>query len=424
MKRNILFCLMFLSTIFYYSCTKDSLSEKSKEEEVIEQLNKTHFISLEEALNIAGLQKSSLIKGSSIGEYLEFRKGGNLAEFYIINYPNSGFIIISGDERLSPILAYSDNSHFPLCDSIVPLGVTDWLNSTSAFIDSIRNTDMEQEDITKKNWQSVLSGKTSCFTKPISTSTTKGSYMAQFIYEWGENWNDQDCYGPGGPIAEYYYYVPELLRTTWDQDDGFNEMCNYVGCTSTVNGRYLVGCVAVAVGQVMTYHAYPTSGFNWTAIYNNNLAFGAATNTFLRDIGQSGNLNINYGCIASTAYEYDAVNYLKSVGYTSTTATNGCNYNTVFNNLAYGYPVLLEGCDANYILGHMWVCDGIQSFYGIFCSGTPYETYHAINTQRQYYHMNWGWRGDYNGWFNYAFPFHPGPHDLNTNRRMIYNIKY
>lgn len=421
MKRNVLFCLMFFSIIFFYSCTKESYYENSKEKVGSVLLNKTHFVSLEKALDIASLQRSTLTKGSSVGEYLEFRKSGDLTEFYIINYPNSGFVIISADERLTPILAYSDNSHFPLCDSVVPPGVTDWLNSTSAFIDSIRNTDMEQEEITKNNWQSVLSGKTSCFTKPTHASTTKGSYMAQFIYEWGENWNDQDCYGPGGPIAEYYYYVPELLQTTWEQGDGYNEMLPYAGCTSTANGRYLVGCVAVAVGQVMTYNAYPTSGFNWTEIYNNNLAYGTATNTFLRDIGQSGNLNINYGCDGSGGSESNAVNYLRSVGYNSATVMSGCPYNTVFNNLAYGFPVLLEGNDAYYTVGHMWVCDGIQSFYGIFCSGIPYETYHALNTQRQYYHMNWGWiAASYNGWYNYASPFL----DFNTNRRMIYDIKY
>jgi hypothetical protein len=37
-------------------------------------------------------------------------------------------------------------------------------------------------------------------------------------------------------------------------------------------------------------------------------------------------------------------------------------------------------------------------------------------------HMNWGWDGDYNGWYNYN-NFNPGSHTFNYKRGMVYNIK-
>ncbi len=37
------------------------------------------------------------------------------------------------------------------------------------------------------------------------------------------------------------------------------------------------------------------------------------------------------------------------------------------------------------------------------------------------FHMNWGWGGTYNGWYNYN-NFNPGDFTFNYQTGMVYNI--
>lgn len=425
MKRNFFFSFCFIGAVLFSSCNKESQFVSKLDEGGTTQLNESHFVSLEKALRIADLQNNPYAKGSKISEYLEFKKYSDLAEFYIINYPNSGFIIISGEDRLNPILAYSENSHFPLCDSLAPWGVTDWLNTTSAVVDSIRNMGLDQDVVAKYNWNSALAGKFPVFEPKLSS--TKTDYSS-YVWEYGDDYDQDDCGIDGQVIAEYYIYVPQLLNTTWGQGDGYNEQIAYGGCSPLpANGRYLVGCVAVAVGQVMLENRYPSS-FNWDNIFNNGNAFGTATNAFLRDLGLPGNLNMIYGCEGSGAYDSDAINYLISVGYTYTSSTTSYSYSsstvtTILNNVRFGYPVILAGQGGSG--RHMWVCDGIKSYHNVVCfaAGGSYDTRDEINLSKQYLRMNWGWYGAYDGWFSF-YNFNPNGTTFNTSRLLIYNIKH
>lgn len=47
---------------------------------------------------------------------------------YIINYRGGGFIILSADDRMFPILAYSDKNIFPVDSKNYPGGVAIWLS--------------------------------------------------------------------------------------------------------------------------------------------------------------------------------------------------------------------------------------------------------------------------------------------------------
>jgi hypothetical protein len=297
--------------------------------------------------------------------------------------------------------------------------VTDWLNSVSAVVDSIRNTGMEQDSSAKYNWESVLSGKHPIF-DPILTAT-KTDYSS-IVWEYGEDADQDDCGWEGHIIGKFYKYVPQLLSTTWGQKDGYNELLPYAGCQTTVNGRYLVGCVAVAVGQVMLENRYPSS-FNWDNIFNNGNPYGTATNTFLRDLGLPANLNMSYGCTSSSTPDANAVNYLISKGYTYTSTTYTISANTILDNLRYGYPVILSGGSGGN--RHMWVCDGIKSYYNVVCfaAGGSYDYYWEYNSNEQYLRMNWGWYGDYDGWFS-IYNFNPNGNNFNYNKKLIYNIKH
>lgn len=122
MKKSLFPLLLIIGAFLIHSCTHKPQIEIRDGENDIARLNELHFVTLKEALHIADLQMNPYAKGAVISDYLELKNNGAEPELYIINYPNSGYIIISGDDRLIPILAYSEKSHFPLCDSIVPSG--------------------------------------------------------------------------------------------------------------------------------------------------------------------------------------------------------------------------------------------------------------------------------------------------------------
>lgn len=412
MNRSF-FIGVILITIICNSCNHKPFTESNGDETEIVQLNNAHFVSLANAMQLAQKQKSPLDKSTIIDEYFEFKRNGKLAEFYIINYCKSGFAIISADDRLSPVLAYSENSHFPLRDNNWPYGVTDWLNSTSALIDSIRNNKMGQDISAKHHWETAKNGNNNLKSKILSSRTTQNGNISSIIWVEGEGYDQDDCGYEGHVIAEYFLYVPQLLNTTWGQIDGYNESLTYNACTTTTNGKYPVGCVPVAVGQVMNINRIPSS-FNW----DNINAGGITTNNFLRDLGLPANLNVNYDCSGSSASLSNAVTYLHSIGYSQAATTNSINISIIQNNLSYSYPVILAGGS------HVWVCDGIQSYYNVVCyvSGANYDTREDLNMNMQFLHMNWGYEGDFDGWFS-IWDYTPGPYNFNSNNILVYDIK-
>lgn len=80
-------------------------------------------------------------------------------------------------------------------------------------------------------------------------------------------------YSNGGYSSRSY-----LLKTHWHQDNPYN---------NSLNADQPLGCVTIAVGQIMKYHNYPTS-FNWAAMPNEQnydaTRTQTATSRFLKTI--------------------------------------------------------------------------------------------------------------------------------------------
>jgi hypothetical protein len=151
------------------------------------------------------------------------------------------------------------------------------------------------------------------------------------------------------------------------------------------------------MGQVMRFHEFP-NGYNWTAM---PLNIGSLpTSNLLRDIGDA--VNMQYGCAGSGAYMSDvAPAFLNDFGYTSATLAD-YNYQVVKQQIGWNRPVVLAGGT------HAWVCDG-------------YRTYTTCSTGSLFLHMNWGWGGQFDGYFAYG-DWSPGTNNYNTNKKMVYNI--
>lgn len=390
--------ILILILIALFSCSKEDQIENSNINvqenfvelaQVKEIANGINF----ETKNNSTASKGTNIKSSkrTIEAINEVRNEEGKISFYIINYIEGGFILLSADKRTEPILGFSKNGKFVFDEDSYPLGLKFWMKDAKKQITDIQNSNIQQSEKDKLAWEYVQYA--------IANSSV-------FAKEPPPN----ECYDHSETIT-----VGPLLSTTWHQTGGFNDALTYIDCNG-YNTQVLAGCVPIAMAQVMKYHQYPTS-YNWSLMPS---TYGTTTTAnFIADIHDAiGTVypgQPSYACGATgVSTSADIGNVLKTqFNYSSAVSTN-YNYSTVRSNLNYNKPVILSGNDGGPV-GHMWVCDGYRqtSFYFADCTG---GTFYPL------FHMNWGWENAaYNGYFAYN-NFNPGNFNFNTDKKMIYNI--
>lgn len=299
-------------------------------------------------------------------------------EAYYIYQPalqDSGFVIISGNERMPTVLAYSDTDVFDV--SNLPPAVKYWLKSYEFWYEATRTA---VEDTYVKD-------------APISSEGQKGN--------------------PERSIA------PLLERNAWGQSEPYNALCPTVQ-----RQRSVVGCVATAMAQVMKYHEYPSQGMGsvaYTTATNHiplqhdlsadTLAWGEmldaynvgtytnraaqAVATLMYDCGLS--VQMDYCTNAqggSGAYQYDLLpGFIERFGYdpdASLAIRSYCTtedwHDLLQRELNALRPVNYSGVSTS-DGGHSFVIDGYRQ-----------------STDATYpdYHVNWGWDGSCNGYYQIA----------------------
>lgn len=290
---------------------------------------------------------------------------------YVVHISPIGFILVSGDDELPPVKAFSTDAFFAqdanefykwMCDEL------------KAFITVLR------EESTSK---------------PIFDSINKKLWDRFLNYKKRES----------QPFT-YAVPAPPLTTTVWDQMDPFNRLC------PEYNGQKCpVGCVATATAQVMKYWNYPPQGtgsesytsrkhrFHLSADFNHPYywdlmldAYGFsateeqknAVAQLCYDLGVA--FHMDYDPYGSGAYTTDAVQIMPKYFYYSdqiASASYPGNDNDWFNQFKdevdNGRPVLMSiwGDDG----GHAVVCDGYRT-----------DTGNMI-------HLNFGWGGMGNTYF-------------------------
>lgn len=296
--------------------------------------------------------------------------------FYTVNFEDGGFVIISGDNRIQPVLAYS----------------------------VIHSASVEVNNAEVKWWLNNYS-------KQISYAVKSKSFFPNIKQEWQAIENET--------YKESSKDVSPLLTTTWDQTGAYNDYCP---------SNTPVGCVATATAQIMNFWEFPVTGVG--EHYYTDPDFGLLSADFSQGNYEWGNMPDNSGndAIALLMYhigiavdmDYDAsgsgsqiydaamalANYFK---YDQTTLNflNSSDYsqtdwiNIIKNELDADRPVLYAGfSDASG--GHAFVFDGYNS--------------------SDQFHINWGWSGAYNGYFSIG-NISPGTMDFNDNNQIITGIQ-
>ena len=286
--------------------------------------------------------------------------------FYVFNASTSGFIIVAGDDNVTPILGYSDQGVFD--PNNIPQNVAKWFEGYKSEIRSIIEQNIQPTNEIKDEWQSLKNG---------NTNNSSAKAMAS---------------------------VNPLMQTQWNQLPYYNSLCP---------GGSVTGCVATAMAQIMKYWNYPATGsgfhsynhqtygtlsanfgsttYQWGSMPNSVNSTNNAVATLMYQVGVS--VDMNYSPQVSGAYvisaqspvtncsEYALKTYF---GYKNTLqGVQRANYNqTQWLNLLKteldaSRPILYAGFGSGG--GHCFVADGYDN--------------------NDYIHFNWGWGGAYDGYF-------------------------
>ncbi len=304
------------------------------------------------------------------------KKSDGKANFHIFNLSPTGFVIIAGDDRYNAVLAFSDESNIDLSNKEEYVGLYGTLSSHEARIQYIRENKLTASLAVQNEWKTLRSGNTT--------------------------------------TARQAVVVAPLTTTLWNQGTYYNAECpaNEESAESGPDGRTYCGCGPVAMAQLIKFHNSPVTGngknsyvdpiygeqaadfcstdYNWTNMPDELTAPNPDVAKLIYHMGVS---TYTY---YSTDYTETYISYMRNAfvnnfGFDKSANWfydgNGDFHWVARNDLDRGRPLLLSGVS---VFGgaHTWVADG----YGYFdASGGEGDT--------EYFHFNWGWGGDNNGWF-------------------------
>ncbi len=347
------------------------LAEKFNPQIFFDQNNKTNY-----SKKVSSLNGNNKIKNQTI-----IKDSNDIPAFYIFNYQdNAGFIFISADYKMQPVLAFFENGEFK--KDIIPGGLMMWVDKTIENIEILRAGKYDNSTDANFAWN---------------------NYYSHNLARYNEE-QENPCLGNGSSSV-----VGPLLNVTWGQAQTYNELCPNLSCTNT-NGFAYTGCVATATAQVIRYWR-PNNQFNYNYTNMSSTQGNPEVRRLMRDIGTK--VNMNYGCQGSSASGTSvALVLMQHFGLTYATNSD-YNFMTVQNNVNTLKPVLMRGCRTStgnwfifnwynsYSDCHQWVCDGTSTFNSVIC-----EQEQVIgHASYSFFHMNWGWNevvnsNNYNGWFS------------------------
>ena len=407
MKKLFLRVFFSMITVFLYaSCQNEEVGIESQDPNFVSQQDVLQLVSQLQMPVESGLRGTTVYEQKHVNSIVPVSGlNDNTASCYVVNYENGGFMVMSADNRIAPVLAFSESGELPLGEEL-PDGLVEWLEETSLYVEEVKKSDLKQSGNVKDAWAP----------QAIQRAISIGDPNIDGIDKNGE-------------CTSTYKVVEPLLKTTWGQGVGYNDLVatNILTgqCSAYSNGKPPAGCVAVAMAQIMKYHQHPKS-YNWSAMFDNTGSNETAR--LMADIGSK--VKMKYGCEGSSAHDDDATSAFKNnFGYSSAICTD-FEIDRVVAELNSKRPVFLSGLKEKQIIitfpngGHAWVCDGYRR-----SENCEYDTNGNFTGTIYMYttlHMNWGWGYSgfvkYDGWFAYN-DWKVAGSEYNYNKKMIYNIK-
>lgn len=284
--------------------------------------------------------------------------------FYVFDVnDNNGYVVVSSENTIQPILAYSFEGAFNH-DNMSP-AQKEFLEYYNRSIEYASKNHINVSEKSSNEWRELLD-----FDPEHKNFTPKTT-------------------------------TPNLLgNIKWNQTWPYNCECPAVSGGS--NGHVVVGCVATAMCQVMKYYNWPQTGKDSKISYNYaNGGFGNININFAQqnydwhsipDVGRNyneelGKINFHAGVAVSMHWGADGsgsqtenivtalkshFRYANSVYALTRQGMTEANWKTKIKaEIDAKRPIVYAGSTT--VVGHAWNCDGYQG--------------------DDYFHMNWGWGG-------------------------------
>jgi len=311
--------------------------------------------------------------------------------YYIFNFTDYGFIIISAEDNFTPVLGYSlDRHHNPELSGESFQG---WMKGRAGAINYVKENNMTATPEIAQKWQELI-------------------HFDEM--SWIPQKDGKD--------------IEQLLTATWNQDWPYNYYCPMDD--DGPGGRAYVGCVATAMSMIMHYWRYPHQGegehsyfaypygtlsvnfgeatYDWDGMLDNS---DSQVNMPMALIGYHAAVAVDmqFGADGSGAYSDDVPYAMKTYfGYSNSIVYRPRSqypWNTwhghIQAELEEGCPVYYSGRDAPQNgAGHAFVLDG----------------FHSADDM---YHFNFGWSGYDNGWYDIT---DPSGYEWYYTQAMVNNI--
>ncbi|MFZ5939867.1 MAG: thiol protease/hemagglutinin PrtT [Bacteroidota bacterium] len=336
---------------------------------------------LEIAINF--MQAHGFAENHSAGEVTEYRLPGGELAYYVVSLKPAGWILVSADDILKPVIGYSPDSQWQPRE-LWPENKKDWMSGYEKQIErSLQLADQLPEN---REW------------KELATGSARKSTEAQ---------------------------VDPIIKVKWDQGGGWNRFCPED--QDGPSGHTYVGCVAVAQAQAMSVYQYPSKGTG-TASYIHNTYGSVSVNFDMQEpydwdqmsLSSSDDYNakllyhcavtvdMDFGPDGSGAQTSKCAGSLKTYFNYSATAKSVGRYENeqewielLTNELLAGRPIIYSGNPGDGTAGHAFNIDGVGG---------------------EYFHLNWGWSGAYNDWYTIN-TLSPGSYSFNANQAAIVGIR-
>lgn len=281
--------------------------------------------------------------------------------FYVVAAESGeGYVIISGDDALKPVLAYSMRYSAPSSE-VLPPNFEGWLRYVDSAVRYAREHDVEADALTARLW------------------------------------------------SEEYKPVDAVMLNTarWSQLAPYNNYCPMDGTE-----RSLTGCTQTALAIIMHHHRWPkraqgvtqayttmTQGiaveardlnhaYDWDLMRDTYIegeyseAEGNAVAVLMADLGYA--FMADFAALATGAMP-DMLTLYNNFGYSpSSNIALRQNFSDTYwrallrREIEAGRPLYYAGYTADWS-GHAFVLDGVDA--------------------NDYFHVNWGWGGAYDGFF-------------------------
>lgn len=295
------------------------------------------------------------------------KETGSIQYYYVFTFEPAGFVIVSAEDVLPPVLGYAIDGTYRHDDQ--PDSYRNFMQTYCDAIDFIRLNNIEQDSDIKALWEQ--------YSTPAPASLK------------------------GSPAKDA---VAPLLTCKWDQGYPYNYYCPEDA--GGPGGRVYAGCVATAMSQVMYYWRYPVQGTGSHSYYcypygTQTANYGATTYQWesmtnsipyyhpeaIAELQYHCGVGVEmmYGPDGSGAYSHDVPPVLEDYfGYSSdcyfTQKEDHSNQEWISllkDNLDNAWPMYYSGYSNSG--GHAFVCDGYQD---------------------DYFHFNFGWSGSSDGYYS------------------------